>query len=128
MILDSSAVVAIFFQEPDYEQLLIKLRSAELAEIGAPTLVECSIVISARMNLDARSLVARFLHEAHVSVIPFIEAHYGVAMAAWFTYGKGRHPAALNLGDCLAYAVAKYAQRPLLCVGNDFAQTDLHLA
>jgi ribonuclease VapC len=128
MILDSSAVVAIFFQEPDYEQLLMKLASAELAEIGAPTLVECSIVISARMNLDARTLVARFLHEAHVSVIPFTETHYGVAMAAWFTYGKGRHPAALNLGDCLAYAVAKYAQRPLLCVGNDFAQTDLHLA
>ena len=128
MILDASAVVAIFFQEPEYKVLLTKLAAAEWVGIGAPTLVECSIVLTARMNLDARGLVARFLHESHVSVIPFTDAHYGLALKAWLAYGKGRHPAALNLGDCLSYAVAKQAERPLLCVGNDFVQTDLLLA
>lgn len=128
MILDTSAVVAIFFQEAEYKVLLTKLAAAEWVGIGAPTLVECSIVLTARMKLDTRTLVARFLYEAHVMVIPFTEAHYELAMAAWFAYGKGNHPAALNLGDCLAYAVAKYAERPLLCVGNDFVQTDLLLA
>jgi ribonuclease VapC len=128
MILDSSAVVAIFFQESGYKQLLAKLGTPEQVGIGAPTLVECSIVLTARMNLDARALVARFLNEARVSVIPFTDAHYGLALEAWLAYGKGHHPAALNLGDCLAYAVAKYAGRPLLCIGDDFAKTDLLLA
>jgi ribonuclease VapC len=128
MILDSSAMVAIFFQEPDYNRLLTKLTTAEWVGIGAPTLVECSIVVSARMKLNAQDLVARFLHEAHVNVIPFTDLHYELALGAWLAYGKGRHSAALNFGDCLAYAVAKHAERPLLCVGNDFTQTDLHLA
>jgi ribonuclease VapC len=128
MILDSSAVVAIFFQEPEHELLLTKLAAAEWVGIGAPTLVECSIVLSARMNLDARNLVTQFLREAHVNVIPFTAAHYEIALAAWLAYGKGHHPAALNLGDCLAYAVAKHAERSLLCIGDDFSQTDLVLA
>jgi ribonuclease VapC len=68
------------------------------------------------------------LHEAHVNIIPFTDAHCGLAMEAWLSYGKGRHPAALNLGDCLTYEIAKYAERPLLCVGDDFSQTDLPLA
>jgi ribonuclease VapC len=80
------------------------------------------------MNLDARGLVTRFLSETHVNVIPFTDVHFGLALEAWLAYGKGRHPAALNFGDCLAYAVAKYAERPLLCVGDDFAQTGLLLA
>jgi ribonuclease VapC len=106
MILDSSAVIAIFFQEPEYNRLLTKLATAEWVGIGAPTLVECSIVLTARMNLEARGLVTRFLSEAHVNVIPFTDIHFGLALEAWLAYGKGRHPAALNFGDCLAYAVA----------------------
>jgi ribonuclease VapC len=113
MILDSSAIVAIFFQEPQYEILLQKLAAAQVVGIGAPTLVECGIVLSARMN---------------TTVIPFSEAHFGVAMGAWLIYGKGRHPASLNFGDCLSYAVAKIADLPLLCVGDDFPETDIALA
>ena len=128
MILDSSAVVAIFLQEPGYETLFAKLASAEVAGIGAPTLVECGIVLSARMNVDARGLLSRFLEEANVRVVPFTDAHFGVALGAWLKYGKGRHPAALNFGDCLAYAVAKLADMPLLYIGDDFPQTDLLLA
>lgn len=128
MILDSSAIVAILFQEPDYEVVLEKLVTAVEVGIGAPTLVECSIVLSARLNRDARGLLARFLEEAKVMIIPFTDAHYGTAVSAWLKYGKGRHPASLNFGDCLAYAVAKLADMPLLCIGEDFLQTDILLA
>lgn len=128
MILDSSAVVAILFQEPGYEVVLEKLITAVEVGIGAPTLVECSIVLSARLKQDARGLLARFLAEANVTIIPFTDAHYGTAVSAWLKYGKGRHPASLNFGDCLAYAVARLTAIPLLCVGDDFPQTDLLLA
>jgi len=60
--------------------------------------------------------------------IPFGEAHYGSAVEAWLRYGKGRHPAGLNFGDCMAYATARVAGRPLLCTGEDFPRTDLELA
>ena len=128
MILDSSAVVAIILQEPGYETVFEKLANASQTGIGAPTLVECSIVLAARLEKDVRGLLARFLEEANVTVIPFTSAHYGLAMGAWLKFGKGRHPAALNYGDCLAYAVAQLASLPLLCVGEDFPQTDLKLA
>ena len=128
MILDSSAIVAILFQEPGYEAVLGKLVTAVEVGIGAPTLVECTIVLSARLNQDARGLLARFLEEANVTTIPFTDAHYGTATGAWLKYGKGRHPAALNFGDCLTYAIAKLTTMPLLCVGDDFTQTDLLLA
>lgn len=128
MILDTSAIVAILFQEPGYELLLQKLTAAAEVGIGAPTLVECGIVLGARLNQDARGLLARFVVEAGVTIIPFSDAHYGAAVGAWLKYGKGRHPAGLNFGDCLAYAVAKLTAMPLLCVGDDFPQTDLPLA
>lgn len=128
MILDSSAVVALFFQEPGHEALAVKIAQAEQVGIGAPSLVECGIVLSARMGNDARGLLARFLEETGIVIIPFTDAHYALAIGAWLKYGKGRHPAALNFGDCLSYAISKSAGMPLLCVGNDFAQTDLVLA
>jgi ribonuclease VapC len=128
MILDSSAIIAIMFQEPGYKAVLEKLGTAVEVGVGAPTPVECSIVLSARLNQDARGLLARFLEEASVTIVPFSDAHYGTATGAWLKYGKGRHPAGLNFGDCLAYAVAKLTAMPLLCLGDDFPQTDLPLA
>jgi ribonuclease VapC len=120
--------VAIFFQESGYETLLQKIGDMEEVGIGVPTLVECGIVLSARIGQDARGLLSRFLEEANVTLVPYTEAHFGIAVGAWLNYGKGRHPASLNFGDCLAYATAKLAEMPLLCVGNDFSQTDLLLA
>jgi ribonuclease VapC len=128
MIVDSSAIVAIFFQEPGYETLINKLAETGRVGIGAPTLVECGIVLSARLNQDARGLLERFLREANIITIPFTEEHFATAIGAWRKYGKGRHSAALNFGDCLTYAVAKLANMPLLFVGDDFPQTDLWLA
>lgn len=128
MILDTSAVAAIFFKEPAHEQLVQKIVDAPTVGIGSPTLVECGIVISARLGQDARGLLARFEQETGLITIPFSHAHTHLAIGAWLTYGKGRHRAQLNYGDCVAYATAKLATQPLLCIGNDFAQTDLALA
>ena len=72
-----------------------------------------------------RGSLARFMEETGAIVIPFTESHYGMGVSAWLRYGKGRHPAALNFGDCLAYATARAADMPLLFVGDDFPQTDL---
>ncbi|NOX61166.1 MAG: type II toxin-antitoxin system VapC family toxin [Chloroflexi bacterium] len=128
MILDSSAIVAIFLQEPGYENLLMKMTAAEEIGVGAPTVVESGIVLSARLGFDARALLAHFLEESDIFVISFSASHMNVAIEAWLRYGKGRHPARLNFGDCMAYAVAKLAGMPLLCVGEDFLQTDVMIA
>ncbi len=128
MILDTSAIAAIFFKEPGYEVLFKKLSNARFVGIGAPTMVECGILLSARLGLDARGLLSRFLEENDVIIIPFSASHMYVSIGAWLKYGKGRHPARLNFGDCMTYAVAKLAEMPLLCTGRDFSQTDLELA
>ena len=128
MILDSSAVVAVMLREPGWEHLLARMRDAPRLGIGAPTLLEAGIVVSARVADDARGRLARLLIESGIVVLPVTDAHFGVAMEAWLRYGKGRHPAALNFGDCLAYATAVVAGEPLLCVGDDFPQTDCPLA
>jgi ribonuclease VapC len=128
MILDTSAVVAIVFREPDYETFIEKLGQADQAGIGVPTLCEATIVLSARMKRDARAVAARFLMEGSISLIPFTEGHYSTAVDAWLRYGKGRHRANLNFGDCLAYATAKVAGESLLCKGRDFSLTDLVIA
>ncbi len=125
MILDTSAVVAIFLKEPGHEALVEAMSSASAVGIGAPTLVETGIVLSARLGSDARGSLARFLSEGGVTVVPFGEAHYASAVDAWLRYGKGRHPASLNLGDCMSYATALLTSRPLLCVGDDFTRTDI---
>lgn len=128
MILDTSAIVTLFLKEPGHETIRHKVVEAEVVAIGAPTLVEAAIVLSARLNHDMRGSLARFIEENQIITIPFTDGHYGIAVSAWLKFGKGRHPAALNFGDCLAYATAKSADMPLLCVGGDFPQTDLTLA
>ncbi len=128
MILDSSAVVAVVMQEPGYQTVLERLTGAARLAIGTPTLTESAIVLSARLGTDARGLLARLLTEGSIVTIPFTDAHFGVALDAWWRFGKGRHAAALNFGDCMAYAVARVADEPLLCTGNDFPRTDLELA
>lgn len=127
MIVDSSAIVAVVLDEPGCEALIDKLGSADHAGIGAPTLAETAIVLSARLGRDARTLLSRFVDEASIEVVPFGEAHFRAAVEAWLRFGKGRHPAALNFGDCMSYATARLAGQPLLCTGNDFGRTDLPL-
>lgn len=127
MILDSSALVAMVLREPGHERLLQQMAAAPQVAIGAATLLEAGIVLSARIGSDARGLLSRVLQEGGIDVHPVTASHFGVAMDAWLRYGKGRHPAALNFGDCLSYAMAVIAGRPLLAVGDDFPRTDCPL-
>lgn len=124
MILDSSALLSIFFDEPVKDILLDRIEQAQVLGIGAPTLVETGIVLAARTKVE-EFLLNEFIHRMGISIIPFTQDHYREAMRAYRLYGKGRHPAALNFGDCLTYAVAKVSGLPLLCVGEDFRKTDL---
>lgn len=129
MILDSSAVVAVLIEEPGHEELELKMREANLLAIGAPTLVEIGVVMARRARGEAgRVAIDRFRENLDVVVIPFGETHCEFAADAFSQFGKGRHPAALNYGDCMTYATARVAGRPLLCLGNDFARTDIECA
>ena len=128
MIVDSSAVVAVLLHQAGHEAVLDRLETAQAAGIGAPTLVETGIVLVARLGIAGKTLLARFLDEAGLTIVPFTAEHWPVAVDAYIRCGKGRHPAALNFGDCLTYAVCRQADQPLLCVGDDFTRTDLDLA
>lgn len=128
MIVDSSAIIAMVLREPGWERLVAKLGSEEACAIGAPTLVETGLVLTAKMGKRAQVVLSRLLQETGLAIIPFAEEHWRVAVEAYARFGKGRHAAALNFGDCLTYAVARLAERPLLFGGDDFTKTDLTAA
>jgi len=127
VILDSSAVVPLLLGHAGYEDIFEALAGADALGMGTPTLSETGIVLAARLSIDPTGLLGRFVQEYGVQVIPFAEPHWWEAMDAFWRFGKGHHRAGLNFGDCLTYAVARLAHEPLLCVGDDFAHTDLAL-
>jgi ribonuclease VapC len=124
VIVDASALVAIVLREPGWEALVDKLSSGP-AGTGAPSLTEAAIVLTVKLGPRGRSLLARVVQEARISVVPFTDEHWPIAVDAYARFGKGRHAAGLNFGDCLSYAVASLADQPLLYVGDDFSKTDL---
>ena len=128
MILDSSAVIAILTDEPTKPELVKKLKAGGRLRIGAPTLVECYVVASWKLGPEAGAILERFLRSHEVEVVAFGREHYLEAAEAFRVYGKGRHPAGLNLGDCYSYATAMVAGEPLLYVGGDFALTPIAAA
>ena len=128
MILDSSALLAIVFREDGWEKLLDRIRQAEIVAVGAPTLLETGIVLEARLEQRAPGLLERLLDELGAEEIGFGSVHWREALEAFRRFGRGRHPAGLNFGDCMTYATARLAGEPLLCVGDDFPRTDLELA
>lgn len=128
MILDSSAVVSVIEEEDGHDGLLEALAAAPVVAIGAPTQFEAGMILVAREGLLGYSALSLFLAENEVVSIPFEDRHRAVALDAFIRFGKGRHPARLNYGDCMAYATARLARLPLLCIGGDFARTDLPLA
>ena len=127
MILDSSAFLAIIFQEPGFGDLLEELENSDALASGTPTLAETGIVLHARLGSDAYGLLERILDELNIQEIPFGEVHWREAVDAFRMFGKGRHPAGLNFGDCMTYAVAKLAGESLMFVGEDFGRTDLEV-
>jgi len=128
VIVDTSALVAVTFREPGYQDLVARLAGAPSAGIGAPTLAETGLVLASRLGRDSRDLVIRLLDEFSIEEVSFGDQHWREAVDAYLRFGKGRHKARLNFGDCLTYAVARLANEPLLFAGDDFRQTDLELA
>jgi len=127
MILDTSAIVAVILGEAEAAALARALLAGAPSAAGAPTLAEAAIVLQAKLGPQGLVDLRGFLVEFDVHAIPFGDEHWRRAGVAFAKFGKGRHPANLNYGDCLTYAVAKLSGLPLLCVGGDFAQTDLSL-
>ena len=125
MIIDSSAVIAILFDEPEREKITRAIGDDERRFMSAATLLEASIVVEAKRGEHAGRELDLLLHRADVEVVPFDTEQSRVAMTAWRRFGKGRHPAALNFGDCFAYALAAVTGEPLLFSGTDFAKTDV---
>ncbi|MBN1959942.1 MAG: type II toxin-antitoxin system VapC family toxin [Deltaproteobacteria bacterium] len=128
MIIDSSALVAIALQEPGWQDIFNILVARPNSGIATPTLVETGIVLSARFNRDMQPQLLRMLHEFSIVMIPFGEQHWQAAFDAYLKFGKGRHLAALNFGDCISYATAYLAAEPLFFVGDDFTATDIEVA
>ena len=126
MIVDTSALVAVTLQASGFEDLITVLEGSPFSGIGTPTLVETGIVLSARVGGGvARELVSQLLHEFGIVPVPFGDDHWREAIVASERFGRGRHPASLNFGDCMTYAVARLAAEPLLFVGDDFRATDI---
>ena len=125
MVLDSSAIVAIHLREPGHERLIDRIDAAEVVVIGVPTLLESVMVLTARLGHDARPMVFTFLRRLDAEIVPFNQEHLDAAATAFVRFGRARHPAALNFGDCMSYAIASVAGMPLLFTGEDFPRTDI---
>lgn len=128
MILDSSAVIAILQGEAERQAFLQAIIRDERRIMAAPTLLETSMVLASRILGDALPGLDEFLERTKIAIIPFTADHAAAARQAFLRYGKGRHPAGLNFGDCIAYATAKIEREPLLFKGSDFRLTDIEAA
>jgi ribonuclease VapC len=125
MVIDSSAVLAILGGEAPAQALAVALDADKTRLISAPTLLECSIVLAARHGDAGLRELDLLVHRAAFDVVPFDEDHYEIARNAYRRFGKGRHAAGLNYGDCMTYALAASTAEPVLFVGDDFSRTDL---
>jgi len=128
MILDSSALVAILFKEPEAEHLAAMIRDTDTTAIAAPTLLETAIVAEGRTLPGMAEKLDALMGAIRPEIVPFTAEHASLARDAWRRFGKGRHKAGLNLGDCFSYALAKDRSQPLLFKGEDFAATDIEPA
>jgi len=128
MVVDSSALFAVLFNEQDRAAYLDAMMDAPQLTISAPTLFECRVVAMCRTGEDWERELLDLLREIDADIVAFDEALAVVAADAYRRYGKGRNRAALNFGDCFSYALAKSRGEPLLYKGGDFARTDVAAA
>ncbi|WP_420626727.1 type II toxin-antitoxin system VapC family toxin [Candidatus Poriferisodalis sp.] len=128
MIVDTSAVLAILFDETDAERYRRALAQAEHCRMSVASYLEAAMVVEGRGGTAAGDEFDRLLERAPIDLVEVTAEHAHAARRAWRRYGKGRHPAGLNFGDCFAYALAEVAQEPLLFKGDDFTATDVEPA
>lgn len=128
MIVDSSALVAALLDEPDAPRYRRAIATAPTCLMSAATLVEVGIVLRSRLGIDPEEIRVRVVERNGIEVRPLDAETAMVALQGFATFGKGRHPAALNFCDCFSYALAKVTGLPLLYKGRDFSQTDIMTA
>lgn len=128
MVIDTSAIVAIFFNEPDAQLYRERIADDPIRLVSAATFVEAAMVVESRFGEAGGAELDLWLHKAKVDVVAVTSEHADQARRAWRRYGKGRHAASLNYGDCFSYALASLTGEPLLFKGNDFKQTDIEAA
>ena len=128
MILDTSALVSILDQEAEADRLARAIAAASERMLSAANLVETGIVMQVRRGDEAARDLDLLLAKLKIEIIPVSGKQANLARKAFQHYGRGRHPAKLNFGDCFAYALAKDSSAPLLFKGNDFSQTDIMIA
>jgi ribonuclease VapC len=127
MVIHTSALAAIFLAEPERKKFLDLIVEAGTRLISAANALETGIVLEARRGEAAGREFDLFLVRVSLEIVPVDGEQVEIARSAWRKYGKGRHPAALNFGDCFAYALAKSSGEPLLAKGTDFALTDIEV-
>ncbi len=125
MVLDTSAVLAILQDEPERRKFNEAIDAAETRSLSTASFVECSMIVESRYGADGVRDLDLLIAKAQISLISVDEEQANLARRAFRKYGKGRHPASLNFGDCFSYALSKALQEPLLFKGNDFSQTDV---
>jgi ribonuclease VapC len=128
MIIDTSAIIAILFNEDDAKIYADAITRADSCKVSAATFVEAGIVVESQTKNSGSRQLDAFFRRAAITIEPVTEEHAHIARQAFTDYGKGRHPAGLNYGDCFSYALSKATGEPLLFKGKDFAKTDLAAA
>ena len=124
MVIDSSALIAILLREPEAGAFLTAIALSDEVFLSAPTLLEASMVMRGRNGEGGEALLDKLIRRLKIKVVPFTEDQAELAREAFALYGRGNHPAKLNFGDCISYAVAKDMGEPLLYKGEDFDKTD----
>jgi ribonuclease VapC len=128
MVIDASAIVAIAFNEPEAKSFRERIADDPVRLISAATVFEAAMVIETRLGEAGGAELDLWLHKADVEIVAVTADHGDQARRAWRRYGKGRHPAGLNFGDCFSYALASLTRVKLLFKGEDFSNTDILVA
>lgn len=128
MIVDASALLAIVFGEADAQRFADALADADNALLPAPTWLEACMAVDRRGNTAYPVALEALIETSSIQIIPVTAEHMRLARDGWARYGRARHPASLNFGDCIVYGVAKSTGKPLLFKGDDFPHTDIEPA
>lgn len=128
MIVDTSALVAILYREPEAAAFAQRIHDAEICRLSVASHVELSMVVESQLGPEGARQAEAFIRRAGIVIEPVTLQHGELARQAFLDFGKGRHKAGLNFGDCFAYALAKATGEPLLFKGDDFGQTDIQPA
>ena len=127
MVIDTSALIAILLGEQEAEKFAKLITLDEKRLLSSFSALETGIVIKARKGEIGSQNFELLLYKCKIRIIDFSLEQFKIALTAWKNFGKGNHPAGLNIGDCCSYALAKYSNEPLLFKGNDFARTDIKI-